>query len=142
MKRLTVVILGLAVAAPLWAADFAFDGGGYATSPGFAEPAFYDQSTLELSWDNGERRWSVAHYTGAGHWVGNDFKVSTLKTSYVKILKYKYYTRGAWPNQQWEGMRFAFYNFGGGVPGPGRQRPRPTTEARNTSRPWAAPRTV
>jgi hypothetical protein len=117
MKLATALALGLAAAAPLWAADVAFDGGGYTTSPGIAEPASYDQSTLELSWDNGSRRWSVAWYTGAGYWVGNDFRVSTLKTSYVKILKYKYYTRGAWPNQQWEGMRFAFYNFGGGVPG-------------------------
>ncbi|HUU56647.1 MAG TPA: hypothetical protein VMW93_04840, partial [bacterium] len=86
MKRLTVVILGLAVAAPLWAADVIVDGGGYATSPGFAEPTTYDQSTLELSWDNGTRRWSVAWITGAGAWVGNDFDATTLKTTHVKIL--------------------------------------------------------
>ena len=117
MKHVTVVILGLAVAAPLWAADVIVDGGGYATSPGFAEPAFYDQSTLELSWDTGERRWSVAWYTGAGTWVGNDFDTTTLKTSYVKVLKFKMYTRDTWPNQVWDGFRIGFYNFAGGVPG-------------------------
>jgi hypothetical protein len=117
MKSVTALILGLAIAAPLWASDVFFDGGGYEAGPGFAEPASYDQSTLELSWDTGTRRWSFAQYTGAGYWCGNDFKVSTLKTSYVKIMKYKYYTRGSWPNMGWEGMRFAFYNFGGGVPG-------------------------
>jgi hypothetical protein len=115
MKIFASAIAFIAVAAPLWAADFVADG-GYGAAPGPAAAAS-DQSTLELMWDNGQRRWSVAWYTGADYWVGNDFTISTLKTSHVKILKYKYYTRGAWPNQGWEGMRFAFYNFGGGVPG-------------------------
>jgi hypothetical protein len=117
MKLMTALILGLAIAAPLWAADVFFDGGGYTPGPALTEPASYDQSTLELKWDNGTRKWSLAWYTGAGWVLGNDFDVSTLKTSYVKVSKYKYYTRGAWPNQGWDGMRFAIYNFGGGVPG-------------------------
>ena len=60
MKCVTALILGAAIAAPLWAADVFFDGGGYTPGPGITEPAFYDQSTLELSWDNGTRRWSFA----------------------------------------------------------------------------------
>ncbi|UCH77863.1 MAG: hypothetical protein JSU81_09070 [Candidatus Coatesbacteria bacterium] len=118
MKIWVVLLTGvLAAAGATWAADVAVDGGPYGSSPAVSAPVPTDQSTLELKWDNGLRRWSVAWYTGAGSWVGNDFDISTLDTSYVKILKYKYYTRGAWPNQGWEGMRFAVYNFGGGVPG-------------------------
>jgi hypothetical protein len=118
MKRWVVLLTGVLVAAAsTWAADVAVDGGPYSSSPAVSAPALTDQSTLELLWDNGQRRWSIAWYTGAGSWVGNDFDVTTLKTSYVKILKYKYYTRGGWPNQGWEGMRFGVYNFAGGVPG-------------------------
>jgi hypothetical protein len=106
----------LAVCAGAWAADVAVDGGANSAAPAYAASTPYDQATMELKWDNGLRRWSVAWYTGAGSWVANDFNVSTLKTKYAKILKYKYYTRGAWPNEGWDGMRFAFYNFVGGVP--------------------------
>jgi hypothetical protein len=116
-KWFSVIACGLLACGAAWGADVAVDGGGTGGTAGLYAPLPVDQSTLELSWDNGQRRWSIAWYTGAGSWVGNDFRISTLKTSYVKILKYKYYTRGAWPNQGWDGMRFAFYNFGGGVPG-------------------------
>ena len=99
------------------AVDVVADG-GYAKSPAIAAPVPGDQATIELIWDNGQRRWSVAWITGADAWVGNDFDTSTLKTSpHAKILKYKYYTRGAWPNQRWDGIRLAFYDFTGGVPG-------------------------
>jgi hypothetical protein len=84
--------------------------------PGYMAPT-YDQSTLELAWDNGSRRWSVHWDTGAGAWVGNDFDVSTLKTEYAKILKFKFYTRDTWPNTSWDGFGIGFYNFSGGVPG-------------------------
>ncbi len=116
--RVSVLTLAAAfvVSAGAWAADVAVDGGASPAAPAYAALTPYDQATMELKWDNGLRRWSVAWYTGAGSWVGNDFDVSTLKTKYAKILKYKYYTRGAWPNEGWEGMRFAFYNFVGGVP--------------------------
>ena len=107
---------GIMACGAAWAADVVADG-DYSTSPNFTAPAPYDQSSLELMWDNGTRRWSVIWYTGADSWVGNDFDASTLKTSYAKILKYKYYTRGNWPNLGWDGMRFAFYAFRGGVPG-------------------------
>jgi hypothetical protein len=113
---LLIAASALVACGAAWAADVAADG-GYSASPNFSAPTPHDQATLELKWDNGTRRWSVAWYTGGDSWVGNDFDVSTLKTSYAKILKYKYYTRGAWPNIGWDGMRFAFYAFRGGVPG-------------------------
>ncbi|UCH77867.1 MAG: hypothetical protein JSU81_09090, partial [Candidatus Coatesbacteria bacterium] len=98
MTRWILIALAItAVTAPAWAAEAVVDGGPYRPSPAVSAPMPTDQSTLELFWDNGTRRWSVAWYTGAGSWVGNDFDSSTLKTSYVKILKYKYYTYGAWP---------------------------------------------
>jgi hypothetical protein len=117
MKYFAVIVALACVTAPAWAADVTVDGGANYGGPALAAPAARDQASLELMWDNGLRRWSVSWYTGADSWVGNDFDVSTLKTSYAKILKYKYYTRGAWPNEGWEGMRFAFYSFKGGVPG-------------------------
>jgi hypothetical protein len=118
MTRWVVLALGvLAVSGAAWAVDAAVEGGYAGGAAGIYAPHGFDQSTLELKWDNGTRRWSVAWYTGAGAWVGNDFNVSTLKTSYVKILKFKMYTRDNWPNQSWDGFRIGFYNFGGGVPG-------------------------
>ncbi|NIT37184.1 MAG: hypothetical protein GTN49_11935 [candidate division Zixibacteria bacterium] len=106
----------LVVCAGARAADVIVDGGPGPAAPALAAAMPFYQATMELAWDNGQRRWSVVWYTGAQSWVGNDFNVSTLKTKYTKILKYKYYTRGAWPNGRWDGMRFAFYNFVGGVP--------------------------
>ena len=116
-KFVLAIITAILACGSAWAADAVVDGGGH-TGPGFvAAPTPHDQATMELKWDSGVRSWSVAWYTGADSWVGNDFDVSTLKTAYAKIMKYKYYTRGAWPNLGWDGMRFAFYAFRGGVPG-------------------------
>ncbi|NIT36336.1 MAG: hypothetical protein GTN49_07525, partial [candidate division Zixibacteria bacterium] len=115
-KTLLTIAAALSVCAGARAADVAADGGTSSAAPAFAARTSYGPGALELKWDNGRRRWSVIWYTGAGSWVGNDFDVSTLKTKYTKILKYKYYTRGAWPNGRWDGMRFAFYSFVGGVP--------------------------
>jgi len=117
MRTMSVIAaVGLAAAGTAWAADVAIDGGRCGEADISAPPA-YDPSTLELSWDNGDRRWSEAWYTGAGAWVGNDFNVSTLKTSYVKVLKFKFYTRSNWPNRVWDGFRIGFFDFAGGVPG-------------------------
>ena len=119
MRKFVVAITAaLIVSGAAWAADVAVDGGDNYAVPNLAAPFPNDQSTLELMWDNGTRRWSVVWLEGyQASWVGNDFDASTLKTTYAKILKYKYYTRGDWPNEGWEGMRFAFYAFKGGVPG-------------------------
>ncbi|UCH77866.1 MAG: hypothetical protein JSU81_09085 [Candidatus Coatesbacteria bacterium] len=118
MRWWMFILAGAAAAAlPAWAADGAVEGAPYHSPPAVSAPAPTDQSTLELTWDNGTRRWSVGWYTGAGSWVGNDFDSSTLKTSYVKILKFKMYTRNDWPNTTWDGFRIGFYSFGGGVPG-------------------------
>jgi hypothetical protein len=117
MKKLALAIIAIIIAVgATWAADVVVDGGGN-SGPAFTAPTPHDQASMELKWDNGLRRWSIAWYTGADSWVGNDFDASTLKTAYAKIMKYKYYTRGAWPNLGWDGMRFAFYAFRGGVPG-------------------------
>ena len=75
-------------------------------------------ATMELKWDNGQRRWSLVWRAGyEDSWVGNDFDVSTLKWARAVILKFKFYTRGAWPNERWDGVRLGFYTFAGGVPG-------------------------
>ncbi|MGD8718309.1 MAG: hypothetical protein PVH29_05745 [Candidatus Zixiibacteriota bacterium] len=117
-KSILCTLSVLLICASAWAADVVVDGSGYNTSPspGYMTPT-YDQSTLELGWDNGTRRWSIAWYTGAGSWAGNDFDVSTLKTEYAKILKFKFYTRDTWPNQTWDGFGIGFYGYSGGVPG-------------------------
>jgi len=102
--------------AAAWGADVALDGGGNG-APAIMAAAPYDQATVELQWDNGLRRWSVAWYTGGDSWVGNDFNTSTLKTTHVKVLKFKMYSYSDWPNEGWDGFRIGFYNFRGGVPG-------------------------
>ena len=97
-----------------WSADVIVDGGPAAFA--VSEAAGSD-GTHELKWDTGTRRWSIAWYTGRDTWVGNDFDVSTLKWTRAAISKFKFYTRGAWPNGRWDGVRLGFYSFAGGVPG-------------------------
>ncbi len=114
MRTITIaaslVLMGVAGA---WSADCIVDGAPLRyTAPA---PAGSDAS-LELTWDNGTRRWSVGWYTGADAWVGNDFDLSTI-SGYRAIGKVKFYTRSNWPNSQWDGFRLAFFNFRGSVPG-------------------------
>jgi hypothetical protein len=113
---LLIAASALVVCGAAWGADAVVDG-GYSASPNLSAPTPHDQSTLELKWDTGTRRWSVAWYTGGDSWVGNEFNTSTLKTTHVKILKFKMYTRDDWPNTGWDGFRIGFFNFRGGVPG-------------------------
>jgi hypothetical protein len=117
LKIVSALAAACLIVGAAWAADVAVDGGSGPGAPALASPSARDQASLELMWDNGTRRWSIAWYTGGGWWVGNDFDMTTVKTSYAKILKYKYYTRAGWPNEGWDGMRFAFYAVKGGVPG-------------------------
>jgi len=115
--RLVLLLAACALTcAPLWAADMVVDDGGYAPN-GWTATTPSDGATMELAWDTGTRRWSVAWYTGAGAWVGNDFTTTTLKTSHVKILKFKMMSRNDWPNTSWDGFRIGFWGFSGGVPG-------------------------
>ena len=96
-----------------WGADVVVDGGP--TAFVVSEAAGRD-ATLELKWDSGIRRWSMSWMEGGDSWFGNDFDLSTI-SAYRGISKYKYYTRGAWPNGRWDGVRIAIYRFAGGVPG-------------------------
>ncbi len=116
-KGLLVAISVLAVCGGAWASDVVVEGGSSAGGPALAAPTARDQASLELKWDNGTRRWSVAWYTGGDSWIGNDFTAATLKTSYARIIKFKMYTRNDWPNEGWDGFRIGFFNFRGGVPG-------------------------
>jgi hypothetical protein len=115
MMRTITVAAALAVlgAVAAWPADVAFDGGPAAFS---VPEAAGSDGTLELKWDNGTRRWSMAWYTGAGSWVGNDFNLSTIST-YRAIEKVRFYSRSNWPNTGWDGFRVAIYDFKGAVPG-------------------------
>jgi hypothetical protein len=112
-----LVAAGFAAAGAAWAADAAIDGGPSGAAAFYA-PSDYNPATLELKWDTGTRKWSVAWFTGAGAWVGNDFDTrTTLKTTHVKILKLRLYTRDNWPNRVWDGFRVGVFAFAGGVPG-------------------------
>ena len=102
-----------AAAAGVWAVDAAVEGGAYGAG---ASGAAYRDGTLELSWDNGTRRWSIAWYTGAGAWVGNDFDLATI-SGYRAISKIRFYSRSNWPNSQWDGFRLGVFDFRGSVPG-------------------------
>jgi hypothetical protein len=116
--RIWCAIAAAGLAGAAWAGDLAVDGGSASTGP--PAPAAFDGSTRELSWDTGTRRWSAAWFTGAGVWVGNDFDTrmtGTLKTTHVKILKLRFYTRDNWPNRGWDGFRVGVFAFAGGVPG-------------------------
>lgn len=91
-----------------WSADVIVVDGG-PTAFAVSEAAGTD-GTHELKWDIGTRRWSLAWFTGLDTWVGNDFDISTI-SSYKAISKFRIYTRGAWPNGRWDGVRLAIYNF-------------------------------
>jgi hypothetical protein len=115
MKGLRLSAAALLCAAAVWAADAEVDGGPAAFS---ASGAAGRDATMELKWDNGQRRWTLVWLPGyEDTWVGNEFDVSTLKWARAVILKFKFYTRGAWPNQGWDGVRLGFYGVVGGVPG-------------------------
>lgn len=110
MLALGVAVLASVLAAA--AADVVVEGAPGAPGPA-CEPA--RDAQVELSWDNGTLSYSIAWYTGAGSWVGNDFNISTIST-YRAVEKIRFYTRDNWPNSQWDGFRVAFYNFSA-VPG-------------------------
>jgi hypothetical protein len=92
-----------------WSTDRIADGAPSYFAAAAPAPAATD-GNLELKWDNGTRRWSWIWYTGADAWVGNDFDLSTI-SGYKAISKFKFYTRGAWPNGRWDGVRLAVYSF-------------------------------
>lgn len=71
----------------------------------------------ELGYDNGSRALQLAWYTGAGFWVGNDFDISTLKTTHNVLREMKYFTSPYWPNEVYDGFRIAVFEFSTGVPG-------------------------
>lgn len=113
MKRYPLLVAAVALAAgAAWGADCVVE---QAPAAGSVCAAAATDDQLELSWDNGTRRWSLAWYTGADAWVGNDFNLSTI-SAYRAIEKVRYYTRDDWPNTQWDGFRVAIYNFSA-VPG-------------------------
>jgi hypothetical protein len=113
MKRFLIVAMATSLAAPAFvgAADFVVEAASPTT--GSYVPAF--DATMELKWDNGTRRWSIAWYTGSGSWVGNDFDLSTI-SGYRVIEKVRFYSSGNWPNNVWDGFRVGIYSFSS-VPG-------------------------
>jgi hypothetical protein len=114
MRKITLGVCGavLAAAFAATAADVVVEGAPAVPGPAFA-PA--RDASVELGWDNGTLSYSIAWYTGAGSWVGNDFDISTIST-YRAVEKIRFYTRDNWPNSQWDGFRVGLYNFSA-VPG-------------------------
>jgi hypothetical protein len=108
MKRVLIIAGAMTfAAAAVEAADFVVEPAPPATG-GIDAPAY--DATMELKWDNGTRRWSIAWYTGRGSWVGNDFDLSTIST-YRAVEKVRFYSRSNWPNNGWDGFRVGIYNF-------------------------------
>ncbi len=113
MKKCPLVTAAVALAAAAaWGIDCVVEE-GRPTELAYGSAATDDQ--LELSWDNGTLRWSLAWYSGADTWVGNDFNLSTI-SAYRAIEKIRYYTRDNWPNTEWDGFRVGIYSFSA-VPG-------------------------
>ncbi|UCH78728.1 MAG: hypothetical protein JSU81_01900 [Candidatus Coatesbacteria bacterium] len=102
-----------------WGGDVVTLPSGDAHLPASRIPVTPDSSTLELSWDNGTRKYFFAwDNPRAYEWRGgNDFDTSTLKTSHVKILKLKTLTSNVWPNEEWDGFRIFIFDFRRGMPG-------------------------
>jgi len=104
-KRTLLLTLLAAAAAGAWASDMRVYG-----PPATGLTPGGDAGTRELRWDNGTRQYFVVWYTGEDHWVGNDFVAGTTRTA-VQVLKLRVYTASDWPNERWDGMRAALYDF-------------------------------
>lgn len=107
MRALFALAAACALGAAAWGADIVVERAPYA-EPTAASPTY--DGTLELSWDNGTRRWSIAWITGAGVWVGNDFDISTI-SEYRTVESMRVYSGPAWPNGRWDGFRLGIYSF-------------------------------
>lgn len=113
MKSVLAFVVTASLAAAAWGADCVVER--TAPTPAAPDPEGTDD-TLELKWDSGVLRWSMAWYTGRDAWVGNEFDISTL-SGYRAVHAIKLYTRSDWPNVGWDGFRLGVFNFAGGVPG-------------------------
>lgn len=69
---------------------------------------------VELSWDNGAPSYAVNAPGIGAEQFGNDFAViSTLKTNYAAVRRFRVYTADNWPNAGWEGFFLSLYDFRG-----------------------------
>ena len=107
MRTLFALAAACALGAAAWAADMVVERAPYA-EPTAASPTY--DGTLELKWDNGTQGWSIAFYTGAGTWVGNDFDISTI-SDYRTVESMRVFSGPSWPNGRWDGFRLGIYSF-------------------------------
>ena len=112
MNRFVLWAVVVVLSAAAWGADVVVEGGGDAARAAAAQET---DASLELKWDNGTRRWSMAWYTGLDSWVGNDFDMSTLTTGWW-IQTIKVMSGASWPNGRWDGFRLGVFTFSGGLP--------------------------
>jgi hypothetical protein len=68
----------------------------------------------ELQWDNGTVNAGRHYATGPDIWVGNDFDVSTIKTTY-RYIRQIGVVMGPGPNAVWDGFRLAIWAWPGGT---------------------------
>jgi len=83
------------------------------TAGGPAGP-LYARTEYELKWDNGTMGSALSYYTGYGTWMGNDFNVSTLKSTHGYISRIGV-ALSPQPNSIWEGVRLAIFGWPGGI---------------------------
>lgn len=86
-------------------------GAEYVAQPEKATPdgRLPNDTEYELKWDTGVPHSRFCWYSGAGSWVANDFDVSTLKTSHIKLTRLGVYSQAWWPNGRWDGFRVALW---------------------------------
>lgn len=114
VKKFVVACAALAAAAAAaWATDLVVAPPAPAVS---RAPADAYDGPLELKYDSGTRQYFMAWYSGAGTWVGNDFDISAI-SAYRAIVRVRFYSTPAWPNQRWDGFRVGIYAYSGTAPG-------------------------
>lgn len=117
-KWLFGITAALAAAVGAWGADIATATPTRTPLPPPGASPADAPSTLELRWDNGTLAGFYPTEKIGGIWIaGNDFDTSTLKTTHVKIRKFKLFTSGLWPNAKWDGFGICFFAFQRGMPG-------------------------
>jgi hypothetical protein len=111
-RYITISFAFLLLATPL-SADIGLRIEGPAETDGGNAPVYV---TEELSWDSGQKSYSICWYESRNHWLAVDFDASEVSTTPI-IAKARFFTRDDWPNEGYEGFEVAIFPWSDDKPG-------------------------
>jgi len=72
--------------------------------------------TEELSWDSGQKSYSICWYESSNRWLAVDFDASEISATPI-ITKVRFFTRDDWPNEGYDGFGVAIFSWFNDEPG-------------------------